>query len=141
MLSRTELMGNWNGIVGSIREKFGEFTNDELAKVEGNYEQLVSLIQRKSGQTQESIASFLSDCSESASTTYGQVANRTAQYADAAGEMIRDNYDRVSQEAKKGIAYTAKSVGRRPLESIALAVGSGIIAGVVLGLAMSNRKR
>ena len=141
MLSKTELMGNWNGIVGSIREKFGEFTNDELAKVDGNYEQLVGLIQRKSGQTKEDIASFLSDCSESASTMYGQVANRTSQYADAAGEMIRDNYDRVSSEAKKGLDYTAKSVGRRPFESIALAVGSGIVAGLMLGYAMSNRKR
>ena len=87
------------------------------------------------------IASFVSDCCESAGTTYGQVANRASHYADAAGEVLRDNYDRVASEAKKGLNYTAQSVGRRPLESLALAVGSGIIAGVLIGLSMSSRKR
>jgi ElaB/YqjD/DUF883 family membrane-anchored ribosome-binding protein len=63
------------------------------------------------------------------------------QFVDNAGEVIRDQYDRVSSEAKKGLDYTAKSVGRRPFESLAMAVGSGIIAGVLLGMSMSHRKR
>lgn len=145
MVTRDQLMGNWNGIVGSLKEKFGEFTKDELTRVEGNFEQLVGLVQRKSGQSKEQIASFISDCCESAGTTYNQVANRASQYAtqyaDAASEVIRDNYDRVASEAKKGLDYTAQSVGRRPLESLALAVGSGILAGIVLGLSMSSRRR
>ena len=145
MVTRDQLMGNWNGIVGSLKEKFGEFTKDELTRVEGNFEQLVGLVQRNSGQSKEQIASFISDCCESAGTTYNQVANRASQYAtqyaDAASEVIRDNYDRVASEAKKGLDYTAQSVGRRPLESLALAVGSGILAGIVLGLSMSSRRR
>ena len=141
MITRDQLMGNWNSIVGSIKEKFGEFTKDELTRVEGNFEQLVGLVQRKTGQSKEQIASFISECCESAGTTYNQVANRASHYADAAGEVIRDNYDRVATEAKKGLDYTAQSVGRRPLESLALAVGSGILAGILLGLSMSSRKR
>lgn len=141
MVSSNELMGNWNRIVESLKAKFGNFTRDELARVEGNFEELVKLVQRKSGRSKEQIASFVSDCCESAGTTYGQVANRASHYADAAGEVIRDNYDRVASEAKKGLNYTAQSVGRRPLESLALAVGSGIIAGVLIGLSMSSRKR
>ena len=141
MVSSNELMGNWNRIVESLKAKFGNFTRDELARVEGNFEELVKLVQRKSGRSKEQIASFVSDCCESAGTTYGQVANRASHYADAAGEVLRDNYDRVASEAKKGLNYTAQSVGRRPLESLALAVGSGIIAGVLIGLSMSGRKR
>ena len=141
MVSSNELMANWNGIIESLRAKFGNFTRDELARVEGNFEELVKLVQRKSGRSKEQIASFVSDCCESAGTTYGQVANRASHYADAAGEVLRDNYDRVASEAKKGLNYTAQSVGRRPLEFLALAVGSGIIAGVLIGLSMSGRKR
>lgn len=63
------------------------------------------------------------------------------QFVDNAGDVIRDQYDRVSTEAKKGLDYTAKSVVSRPLESLAMAVGTGIIAGVLLGMSMSNRKR
>ena len=141
MLTREQLMGNWNGVIGSIKEKFGEFTKDELAKVEGNFEQLVGLIQRKTGKSQEQISSFISDCCESAGTTYSQVANRASNYADAAGGMLRDNYDRVATEAKKGMDYTAQNIGRRPLESLAIAVGAGILAGLVLGISMTSRKR
>ena len=141
MVSKDQLMGNWNSIVGSLKEKFGEFSKDELTRVEGNFEQLVGLVQRKSGQSREQISSFISDCCESAGTTYSQVANRAAHYADAAGEAIRENYDRVASEARKGYDYTAQSVGRRPIESLALAVGTGILAGIVLGLSMTSRKR
>lgn len=141
MVTREQLVGNWNGVVGSIKEKFGEFTRDELLKVEGNFEQLVGLVQRKTGQSKEQISSFISECCESAGTTYNQVANRASLYADAAGEIIRDNYDRVATEAKKGMDYTAQSVGRRPLESLAVAVGTGILAGIVIGISMTSRKR
>ena len=141
MITREQLMGNWNSVVGSIKEKFGEFTRDELARVEGNFEQLVGLVQRKTGQSQEQISSFISECCESAGTTYNQVANRASHYADAAGEIIRDNYDRVATEAKKGMDYTAKNIGRRPLESLAIAVGSGILAGILLGISMTSRRR
>ena len=141
MVTRDQLMGNWNGIVGSIKEKFGEFTKDELTRVEGNFEQLVGLVQRKSGQSKEQISEFITECSRTAGTTYNQVANRASHYADAAGEAIRDNYDRVASEAKRGLDYTAQTVGRRPVESLALAIGAGVVAGVMLGISMSNRKR
>ncbi len=141
MISRDELLGNWSGIVRSLKDKFGHFTKDELARVEGNFDQLIGLVQRKSGRSKDQIASFISDCCESAGTSYGQVANRASHYVDAAGEIVRDNYERLASEAKKGLDYTAQSVGRRPLESIAWAVGSGIVAGVLIGLSMSNRKR
>ncbi len=141
MITRDQLLGNWNSVVGSIKEKFGEFTKDELARVEGNFEQLVGLVQRKTGQSQEQISSFISECCESAGTTYNQVANRASHYADAAGEIIRDNYDRVATEAQKGMDYTARNISRRPLESLAIAVGSGILAGIVLGISMTSRRR
>ena len=141
MVTRDQLIGNWNGIVGALREKFGELTKDELTRVEGNVEQLVELVQRKSGQSKEQISSFISECCDNAGSAYHQVANRASYYVDAAGDAIRENYDRVASEAKKGLDYTAQSVGRKPFESLALAVGTGIVAGLLLGFSMSSRKR
>lgn len=141
MVSKDKLLGNWSGLVSSLKEKFGEFTKEELTRVEGNFEQLVGLVQRKSGLSKEQISSFISDCCESAGTTYNQVANRATYYADAAGEVIRDNYGRISAEAKKGVDYTSQSVARRPIESLAIAVGAGILAGIVLCLSLSSGKR
>ena len=141
MVTRDQLLGNWNDIVSSIKAKFGDFSADELARVEGNFDLLVGLVQRKSGQSREQIALFLSEVCETAEKTYGRVANRVSHYVDSAGEAMRNQYGRVASEAKKGLDYTSQSVGRRPLESLAIAVGSGMIAGVLLGLSISNRKR
>ena len=141
MISQVEMIKNWNSMVASAKKKFGNFTADELAKVEGNFEQLVGLVQRKTGQSRENISSFLTECCKSAESSYGRVANIASEYASTAGEVLHDQYDRVASEAKKGLDYTAKSVGRKPLESLALAVGSGIVAGVLIGLSMANRKR
>ena len=141
MVSKDQLMGNWNSIVGSIKEKFGDFTKDELSRVEGNFEQLVGLVQRKSGHSKEQISAFITHTCESAGTTYNQVANRASHYVDVAEEAIRENYDRVASEARKGLNYTAASVEKRPVESLALAVGAGVVAGIMLGISMSNRRR
>jgi len=141
MFSQKESVGNWKSIISSLKTKFGDFSHDELARVEGNVEQLVKLVQRKSGQSQEQIVSFISGCCAAVGTSYEQFANTASQYVDNAGDVVRENYDRMASEAKKGLDYTSKTVKRRPFESLAVAVGSGIIAGVVLGLSISNRKQ
>ena len=45
--------GNWKQFSGKMREQWGELTDDEIAKAEGNREQLVGLIQAKYGRSKE----------------------------------------------------------------------------------------
>ena len=50
---------------GKVKEAWGELTDDEITKVEGNYDVLVGEIQKKYGHTkekaQESVNSFLKE--------------------------------------------------------------------------------
>ena len=43
------LKGKWKQLKGSIQERWGELTDDELDQVEGESEQLVGLLQEKYG--------------------------------------------------------------------------------------------
>ena len=47
--------GDWKQMKGKIREKWGEFTDDELDKVQGRREQLEGLLQKKLGLAKDEV--------------------------------------------------------------------------------------
>ena len=57
------LKGKWLQLKGSVREKWGELTDDDVDKVGGNAEQLVGLIQQRYGyakqRAEDEVDSFL----------------------------------------------------------------------------------
>ena len=58
MINQQTLQGNWNEIKGKLRSKWGSLTDDDVKVFNGNVEQLVGTIQRKTGATSESIEQF-----------------------------------------------------------------------------------
>jgi len=44
-----EIKGKWHQFQGSIRAKWGELTDDEIAEMDGNREKMVGKIQEKYG--------------------------------------------------------------------------------------------
>lgn len=44
-----QVSGNWTQIKGKVRAKWGDLTDDDLARAEGNREQLVGRIQERYG--------------------------------------------------------------------------------------------
>src|SRR5262245_7846004 len=55
MVNQQTLQGNWNEIKGKLRSKWGQLTNDDLQTAHGNVDQLIGLIQRKTGEARSSI--------------------------------------------------------------------------------------
>ncbi|MGF1503885.1 MAG: CsbD family protein [Chloroflexi bacterium] len=47
------LEGKWKQIKGSVQEKWGELTNDDLDQIQGNRKQLVGKVQERYGKTRE----------------------------------------------------------------------------------------
>lgn len=60
-MSATEdkIKGNWNIIKGSLKQQFGELTDDDLAYEEGKEDELIGKIQKKTGKAKEEIKSFI----------------------------------------------------------------------------------
>lgn len=141
MITQERLKGNWNQVAGAVKEKFGQISGDELKRVNGNLDQLVGLIQQKTGKSREQVAEFLNSCCSSAESSYNRISEKATEYAEAAGEAVRENYDRAVQSAQRGYEQTVQTVSRKPLESLAVAVGLGMLTGLVVGLSMSSRRR
>lgn len=45
--------GKWKQVRGDVKVWWGKLTDDDLDKVEGNYDKLIGLLQEKYGYTQE----------------------------------------------------------------------------------------
>ncbi|RPI24761.1 MAG: CsbD family protein [Acidobacteria bacterium] len=52
-MNRDTLQGNWKQIKGKVKEKWGEFTDDELDMIEGKRDQIIGKLQEKYGYTRE----------------------------------------------------------------------------------------
>jgi len=52
-MNRDTVAGNWKQIKGKIKERWGEFTNDELDQLEGKRDQMIGKLQEKYGYSRE----------------------------------------------------------------------------------------
>lgn len=141
MVSQENLAGHWHTIVGAVKEKFGQITGDDLTRVQGNFDQLVGLLERKTGQTKEKIESFLDDCCSTAGTTYKRAAQKGAELYNQAGEVFDDGFHRISEHADQGYRAARDAVAKRPMESVAVVAGLGLLAGIAIGVSMASRRR
>lgn len=141
MITNEEVRSNWKSVIGVVKEKFGQITGDELTSLEGNLDKLIGLIQRKSGQSREWVEDFITDATGSTKDVVKRFTDSTTQYASQAADVVRENYDHLSDVAQRGYDSTRKTVSKRPLESLAIALGCGVLAGLLIGISMASKRR
>ncbi len=54
-----KLKGNWNLVKGKLKQEYGELTDDDLTLVEGQEDELIGRIQKKTGKTKEEVKKFI----------------------------------------------------------------------------------
>ncbi|MCH7399323.1 CsbD family protein [Belliella sp. DSM 107340] len=59
MSTKMKLKGNWNEMKGKLKEKYGELTDDDLAYAEGQEDQLLGKLQKKTGAAKEKLSKYL----------------------------------------------------------------------------------
>ena len=149
MATRQQLQGKWNEVKGRLKERWGQLTDDDLVRGEGNVEQLVGVIQQKTGRAKEEVEKFIDEVVEGSSNTFDRVASTAREYASEAGDQMRRGYDQASEAARRGYDQASQkfsegyqtaeeTVRRNPMESVAVSFGAGIVAGVLVGLMLKR---
>ena len=46
-MNATHFKGLWNEFKGELKQKWGKFTNDDLLKIEGDYDKFTGLVQER----------------------------------------------------------------------------------------------
>ena len=150
MITQEELKGRWNEIRGRIKEKWGQLTDDDLRQAEGNTDQLIGLIQRKTGEGREQINRFFEGFTQSGAQGVSDMATQAQDMVNQAGETVQrytqdaqrymqEGYQQASRQVQDQMHQAEEMVRQKPVESLAVAFGTGVITGVLLALVMRSR--
>jgi uncharacterized protein YjbJ (UPF0337 family) len=132
MVTREEIKGQWNQVKGRLQEHWGQLTDDDLRKMEGSTEQLVGVVQQKTGATRREVEEFLTSIIGEGQTAAQRVMEAASEYAEEAGDIVRQQYVRATSVTDQMSKQVARTVRTRPTESLAIAFGLGIAAGALL---------
>jgi ElaB/YqjD/DUF883 family membrane-anchored ribosome-binding protein len=99
----------------------------------------VGLVQQKTGQARENIERILHDINEQAGGSFTQATEAAREYAGQAAEQLRGAADQARERAMQGYEQASEMIRRRPAESVAVAFGTGILLGIVVGLIAGSR--
>ena len=58
-MNSDELKGNWHILRGRLKAAWAELTDDDLDRIDGNFDQLVGVLQQKTGESRERIMKAL----------------------------------------------------------------------------------
>ncbi len=141
MATKEEAQGTWNQLAGAVKSKYSQITGDDLAGVNGNIQQLAGVIQKKTGKTREEIDEFLKSVSESTATAVVRISEAATDFATKASETVREGYDYAKEASRDGLKAATETVQHRPAESLLLAMGIGVVAGLVIGTSMCSKHR
>ncbi|MCA9184578.1 MAG: CsbD family protein [Pirellulaceae bacterium] len=134
MVSQQVLNGHWDEIKGRIQETFGQLTDDDLAYAKGNVTQLIGLIERKTGMAKQQIEEQLDKLVDEGQSMLQKGAAAVQGFADQAGVRAQEAWEQAESGLRQGYRQAESVVQSRPAESLAVAFGSGLIAGVIIGL-------
>ena len=56
---KDKLSGNWNEVKGKIKQEYGELTDDDLTYTEGQEDELLGRIQKKTGKAKSEVKDFI----------------------------------------------------------------------------------
>jgi uncharacterized protein YjbJ (UPF0337 family) len=139
MMNSQTLQGNWNQLKGQVKDRWGQLTDSELTQAEGDFQKLIGLIQRKTGQARDRIESELSRMMEEGAAVGTRATQAVREFAESAGDRAHQAYEQVSEQVRGGYEQAERVVQERPFESLAVAFGTGLIAGVIVGLLARSR--
>ena len=138
-INAQELQGQWNQLRGRVKEKWGQLTDDDLQMHGGNVDQLIGRIQQKTGEGREAIETFLGELTSRGASAVSQAADTAGRYMHQGQDRLREHYSRLADEARDRYDRAEDMVRHNPGQSVAAAFGIGVVAGLIVGLALRSR--
>lgn len=138
MTNTQKLQGSWNQLLGKVKEQWGALTDDDLRVAEGNMDQLIGRIQRRTGETREAIEQHVNSWVRQGSNLVATAAEAIRGSTSGAVEQARDQWNNLSESAGAGYEQARQMVRSKPAQSLAVVFGMGIGLGVLVGLALRS---
>lgn len=60
-MNKLQIKGEWNKIKGNLKQRWGNLTDDDLTYIEGQEDELLGRIQKRTGETKEAVEKAIKD--------------------------------------------------------------------------------
>jgi uncharacterized protein YjbJ (UPF0337 family) len=61
-MNTLHIKGDWNIAKGKLKQKYAKLTDNDLTYVEGQEDELIGRIQKRTGDTKEAVQAFIDRC-------------------------------------------------------------------------------
>jgi len=139
MINQQTLQGNWHEIKGKLRSKWGSLTDDDVKEFDGNLEQLMGRIEKRTGAARESIEKFFDQFSQEGASAVSRAGEAVREYAQQASEAVQETTQHAADYVRDGYAEVGDMVRERPTQSLAVTFGAGVLTGLVINLLLRSR--
>jgi ElaB/YqjD/DUF883 family membrane-anchored ribosome-binding protein len=134
MVTKQMVQGTWHEVVGRLRAKWGQLSQDDLEQFKGNADALAGYIQRHTGEARESIMRFLDELLADGSEKASHAADTVRDYASRAASTAKHTVDVAADQARHRYADAEHFVQERPATSVGAAFAAGALVGFVLAM-------
>jgi uncharacterized protein YjbJ (UPF0337 family) len=128
MIDRHALEGHWNELVRYLKQRWSEVSDYELQQSRGDIHQLLGLLQSKTGWSRERIEADLD-----------QWLNRAKSLAEQAVDAARGLAQNTAGRARRRFEQSEEMIQEQPIPSALVVLGIGVLAGILLGVALRSR--
>ncbi len=139
MINQATLQGNWNEIKGKLRKHWGKLSNDDVQTFNGNIDQLVGLIQRKTGEARSQVEEFLDELTSKGSGSLTDETENVREYVQQAADRIQEGSQQAFDTVRDGYEQAEDMIRQRPTESVAFCFGIGVFVGLLIGASLRSR--
>ena len=136
------ILGNWKQISGHAKKHWGKLTEDDLAKVNGNAEEFVGLLQEKYGigkrEAEKKINTFLEENKDEFENFLSKARRAVQEFSESLSDnaqYVKDHAYRAKDQMTENFQdYSGQledCIVRAPIKSVAIAAGIGILIGAL----------
>ena len=138
MPTTAEIKGSWDRLKGQVRERWGQITDNDFTRVQGNTDQLIGMIEQKTGAARREVEQFLDGALKDGESIVTNAAETVREYANRATEVAKDQYDRVNKQVEAGLEEAQETIRTRPGMSVGVAFGVGVVTGALLSILLRS---
>lgn len=131
----TRVEGNWKQMKGSVKERWGELTDDDLTAIAGRRDRLEGVIQERYGYAKERVRREIEDWYRSMESNLAEeiesLRSGIQSLASTVERIAQEQLPHARVRATDAIKQVEGAVKRNPIVVVAIALGLGLLVGVL----------
>lgn len=138
MVNQEALSSDWTHAKAKLRERFGQLSEDAMNRSRGNMQQLVGLIERKTGKSRAEIEEYL-EREFGEHSWFAELKMTVGEYGQSAAHAVTDGASYAADQLRASYIQSERMIRNRPAESLAACFAAGVATGVMVGLLLRSR--